>query len=117
MSLWQSFKDTLSRWFLGKTAEEGGVKMTTTAATPAPKPAPKPKPAPEPETEPEPEVMPMPRKKQATSAPSEDAIALAGTVISGLTEILKTGVKALKDEKSSKSLPPASADDSTREPD
>lgn len=110
MALWEDFKSTLRRWFLGQSAAEGGVKLKEAPApeaeTPTAQPAPR-KPVVEPEI-----IMPR-QSAPSNSTSSEIALEFATTMIKTLGQAFKMGTE-LANKESPKSLPAPSTD---REPD
>ena len=109
MALWENFKATLRRWFLGQSAAEGGVKLKET-----------PKPEAEPPTEPprpkpvvEPEIVTPRQPAPSGGTSSESALDFANSLVKTLGQVLKSGLELAKKD-DTKSLPAPSTD---REPD
>lgn len=114
MSLWDSFKSTLRRWFLGQSAAEGGVKLQETPKPEASTPKEEPKTQ---KAAVDAEIV-MPRQPQPSAGTSsESALDFANSLVKTLGQVMKTGLElAKKDDKKEeqKALPEASTE---REPD
>lgn len=113
MALWEDFKTTLRRWFLGQSAAEGGVKLKETPTPDSGQASEPPKPQKEVV---EPEIV-MPKKTRPPDATSSEiAFEFATSLVKTFGQIMQSGLDLAK-KQDPKSLPAQSASGSEREPD